>query len=283
MNPATLSGLTLPRFAAVASAAGFPAVELSIQQVQAHGVIRVRNLLAAAGLQVAAASGMLPAGPVLPSPLLVDDETYARCLVGLRERLETMAAISCATATIVLNPRSGLPRSRAVEVAVHRLGELADAAAGHGITVAVEAVSVGHGLPPDLDGPIEVAVTVPEVAELLRQAGRANLRLLIDSFHWAAAGAHPGHLDGLAPGAVGHVQIADVPGHVGRDQWTDEMRLFPGEGALPWPLLGEALHRVGYTGTVSVELFNPALRALPEAEIARRALAGAVACWQVKR
>ena len=57
------------------------------------------------------------------------------------------------------------------------------------------------------------------------------------------------------------------------------MRLFPGDGTLDWAGLGSALRAAGYQGSVSVELFNPQLRALPEADIARRALDAALRCW----
>ncbi|GHB57717.1 hypothetical protein GCM10010377_55960 [Streptomyces viridiviolaceus] len=82
LNPATLSGLPLREFLAVAAGAGFPTVEVSIQQAQAHGTGPLRDLLQELGLTVAAASGILPAGPVLPAPLLVDPDTYRACLHG---------------------------------------------------------------------------------------------------------------------------------------------------------------------------------------------------------
>lgn len=236
LNPATLSGVELTDFVAIAAAAGFPAIELSIQQVQAHGPHRVRNLLSAHKLTVAAASGILPAGPVLPHPLLVDDATYTACLAGLDERLEAFAAISCPVATIVLNPRTALEPQAARDVAADRLA-------------------------------------------VLKEVGRANLTMLVDSFHWAADGAQADHITALPPGAIGHVQIADIPFGQTRQDLTDAMRQFPGEGAVPWDLLEEALTAVGYHGAVSVELFNPELRALPTKEIVSRALNGARHCW----
>ncbi len=279
LNPATLSGVPLPRFLALAAASGFRTVELSIQQAQAHGLNRVRELLAIHGLRVAAASGILPAGPVLPAPLLTGPDDYAACLGGLGERLKAFAALGCPVATTVLNPRSAMPQAEALDTARRRIGELADAAAEHGVALAVEAVSVTSGLPPELDGPHPVADTLPQVADLLKQTGRDNAHLLVDSFHWAAAGADPDHITGLGTGAVGHVQIADIPTTGAAREWTDALRLFPGDGALPWPGFAQALTTVGYTGTVSVELFNPLLRGLPVDEIARRSHQAATGCW----
>ena len=279
LNPATLSGVALPEFLALAAAGGFAAVELSIQQVLAHGPQRVRELLNEHGLSVAAASGILPAGPVLPAPLLISDDAYVACLDGLEQRLEAFVAIGCPVATTVLNPRSDAPQTEALATARRRIGALCDAAAEHGLRLAVEAVSVRAGLPGELDGTNPVAATLALLGELLNETGRSNATVLVDSFHWAAAGAHRDHITGLGDGAVGHVQIADVPDSGATREWTDAMRLFPGDGALAWPGFAEALTSIGYRGAVSVELFNPALRALPEDEIAHRAHQGATGCW----
>jgi sugar phosphate isomerase/epimerase len=276
LNPATLTGLGLEEFLRLAAAAGFTAVEVPVQQALAYGPGRARALLDELGLRAAAASGILPNGPVLPYPVLTSDAVYATALVDLAGRLTALHDIGCPVATIVLNPRVPGDPQAARAAAQARIRELARACADHGITLAVEAVSVTCGLPAELDGTATVAVTLPQLRDLLGQAGD-NVTACVDSFHWAAAGADPRHLDGLA---VGHVQIADAPPGVPASRWTDAMRLFPGDGQLDWPILGSALRDARYEGPVSVELFNPQLRALPEADIASRAMAAASRCWQ---
>ncbi|GGU37956.1 sugar phosphate isomerase/epimerase family protein [Streptomyces violascens] len=279
LNPATLAGVRLPDFLSLAAAAGFEAVELSIQQAQHLGTAPVRDLLAEHGLTVAAASGILPAGPVLPAPLLVDTAGYAEHLQTLPERLKTFAALGCPVATTVLNPFSALDQGDALALARRRIAQLANTAADYGVRLAVEAVSVVDGLPPELEGPHPVAATLPAVAELVHESGTENAAVLVDSFHWAVAGADPGHITALGTGGVGHVQIADIP-HTGTPRgWTDGLRLFPGDGALNWPAFADALTRVGYAGTASVELFNPILRALPQDEITARSYRAATGCW----
>ncbi|MFD7409227.1 sugar phosphate isomerase/epimerase family protein [Streptomyces sp. NPDC059866] len=279
LNPATLAGIPLPQFLALAAGAGFPTVEVSIQQAQSHGTASLRELLKELGVSVAAASGILPAGPVLPAPLLVDPDTYRACLDGLDSRLEAMAALGCTVATTVLNPRSPLETAEARAVARKRIAELATAAAAHGVRLAVEAVSIHTGLPPELDGPHPVLDSLPQLAELLDETDAENAGVLVDSFHWAAAGADPGHITALGPNRITHLQIADTPAHRAISELTDARRLFPGDGGLAWPALADALGRAGYAGPVSVELFNPELRALPEGEIARLSHHAATRCW----
>lgn len=279
LNPATLSGIPLEQFLAVAAGAGFPTVEVSIQQAQAHGTAPLRELLQEMGVSVAAASGILPAGPVLPAPLLVDPDAYRACLDGLDSRLEVMAALGSTVATTVLNPRSPLESAEARAVARKRIAELATAAAAHGVRLAIEAVSIHTGLPPDLDGPHPVLDNLPQLAELLDETNAENAGVLVDSFHWAAAGADPGHITQLGPDRITHVQIADTPAHRTVSELTDAQRLFPGDGGLAWPALTDALRRAGYDGPVSVELFNPELRALPAGEIARLSHHAATRCF----
>ncbi|GAA0464263.1 sugar phosphate isomerase/epimerase family protein [Streptomyces stramineus] len=281
LNPATLSGIPLPRFLTLAAETGFDAVELSIQQVIAHGPQQVRDMLDRHGLRAVAASGILPAGPVLPAPLLIPDEQYADLLQDLPQRLAAFQTLNCPTATIVLNPATTWPRPDALARARTRISQLADAAAPCGVRLAVEAVSVTRGLPPELTGEHLLLTDLPSLARLIEETGRTDVGVLVDSFHWAAAGADRGHITGLGTIPVAHVQIADLPIGITPADAADEMRLFPGDGALPWRTFGQALNKAGYTGPVSVELFNPALRALPVGEIAQRAHHSAVSRWNL--
>ncbi|MEV4093023.1 sugar phosphate isomerase/epimerase family protein [Streptosporangium saharense] len=275
LNPATVTGLDLEDFLCLAAVTSFRTVELSIQQVVAYGPDKTAALLAELGLSVAAASGIVPAGPVLPAPLLITDDAYTATLTNLPERLAAFQTIGCQVATVLLNPRTGDDPRSAAATAVKRLRALAEVAADHGVRLAVEAVGVRAGLDACLEGSHEVAATLPRLAGLLERIGRDDVGVCVDSFHWAATGADPAHLTGLAPLRIEHVQIADVPADLSPDRWTDEMRLFPGEGALDWTAFTGALEAAEYGGSLSVELFNPELRLLPESEIATRAYATA--------
>ncbi|MWA02738.1 TIM barrel protein [Actinomadura sp. LD22] len=276
LNPATVSGLSFEQVARLAAANGIGLIEASIQQIVAYGPTRAADLLDELGIQVAAACGLLPDGPVLPHPLLVDPPTFLHAVDGLETRLEAFGAIGCRVATIVLNPRTDLDGSFAHDLAAERLGMLGGACAEHGLTLAVEPVGVQAGLPPCLDGQSPFITGLQELVQFLHAVGdvtaAAALGVCVDSFHWAAAGADPAQLTGLAPSRIAHVQVADTPATVTPECWTDEMRLFPGDGTLPWPEFLRALTDAGYTGPLSVELFNPALRRLPDHLIAQRAL-----------
>ncbi|MGI3204620.1 sugar phosphate isomerase/epimerase family protein [Streptomyces sp. GLT-R25] len=216
-----------------------------------------------------------PARPAAGRP----GHTYRVCLDGLDSRLTAMAELGCTVATTVLNPRTPLDTDEARAVARERISQLATAAAGYGVRLAVEAVSIHTGLPPELDGPHPLVDRLPQLAQLLDETDAENAGVLVDSFHWAAAGADPGHITALGPDRITHVQIADTPATCAAGELTDSRRLFPGDGALAWPAFADALARAGYAGPVSVELFNPELRALPAGEIACLSHRAATGCW----
>ncbi|WP_214106413.1 sugar phosphate isomerase/epimerase family protein [Acrocarpospora catenulata] len=275
LNPATVSGLSFPQVAEAAAAAGISHIEASIQQITTLGPARAAALLERLGVTVAAACGLLPDGPVLPHPLLADEATYTQALTGLADRLAAFTAIGCRVATIVVNPRTDLEPSAARDLAASRLGALAAACADHEVMLAVEPVGVRAGLPPSLDGRHAFITSLPQLRDFLDGVGDAALAetvgVCVDSFHWAASGADPAHLTGLGPWRILHVQLADTPADALVPAWTDEMRVFPGDGTLDWPVFNGALTAAGYCGPVSVELFNPHLRALPIEEICARA------------
>ena len=276
LNPATLSGLPLDDFLNVAARAGFPSVELPIQQVLAAGSETVGARLTQLGLDVAAASGILPAGPVLPAPLLTPEPHYAVALDGLRDRLAAFRRIGCRTATLVINPRCELTYQTAMTVARRRLNALAEQAAEYGVRLAIEVVSATARLSPDLDGAYPFLRTLTDLSFLLEDLA-PDVGVCVDSFHWAAAGASAEEL-GLVSDRIAHVQVADAPALNGRTDLGDDMRLFPGDGVIPWRRFYGALG-AEYQGAISVELFNPELRRLPEMVIARRAKAAAAFGW----
>jgi hydroxypyruvate isomerase len=122
------------------------------------------------------------------------------------------------------------------ECARESLGRAADAAAGIGATVLIEAVS---GPKPY---PMRTADAAVAVVDAIRADGHPNVGFLADLFHLANDGDDVPTAIATHAGVIGHVQVADHPG-----------RGEPGSGALP---LGEYLAELrsrGYTGWVGLE------------------------------
>jgi hydroxypyruvate isomerase len=126
-------------------------------------------------------------------------------------------------------------RINARDVFKRNISTAADKAAEHAITLLLEAIN-------PRDKPGYFYSTLGEVADLMDEIDRPNLRLMFDVYHVAIAeGDILTKLDRHLP-RIGHVQIAAVPS-----------RAEPDEGEVCYRAIFEALDRLGYAGWVGCE------------------------------
>lgn len=144
-----------------------------------------------------------------------------------------------------------------------QLARVADLAAARGLQLSYEALSWGRHVR-----------TWRQAWAIVLAADRPNLRLALDSFHTLALAGDVAGLAALPGERVGVLQLADAPWS-GLDPrtWSRTLRCFPGEGELDVTGFTRAAFAGGYAGPVSLEVFNPAIRALPPREAAERAMA----------
>lgn len=112
--------------------------------------------------------------------------------------------------------------------------------------------------------------TYPRSWEIVRRAGHPALGLCLDSFHILSRGTDPAGIADLPGDKVFFLQLADAP-YMDMDvlQWSRHYRLFPGQGTFDLPaFLGHVLN-CGYTGPLSLEVFNDVFR---QSDPARSAL-----------
>ena len=91
---------------------------------------------------------------------------------------------------------------------------------------------------------------------LLRAAGQPNAGVCLDTFHFFAGVSKFDDLEALRPGDVEHVHFHDVPGSIPREILVDPNRVPAGQGIIPLRKITAALHRIGYRGNLSTELFG---------------------------
>jgi 4-hydroxyphenylpyruvate dioxygenase len=97
--------------------------------------------------------------------------------------------------------------------------------------------------------------------EIVRRAGHRALGLCVDSFHILSRGSDPAGIAEIPGEKLFFLQLADAP-HLTMDvlQWSRHHRLFPGQGTFDLPaFLGHVL-TAGYTGPLSLEVFNDVFR-----------------------
>lgn len=122
------------------------------------------------------------------------------------------------------------------EIAVERLEVAARAVGEFGGAVLLEPIS---GPKPY---PLRTAANVVEVIEKMRSRGTDNVEMLCDIYHLVMNGDDISATLQSFGYAVGHVQLADVPG-----------RGEPGSGSLAISTYLEEFRRVGYKGAVGLE------------------------------
>lgn len=157
---------------------------------------------------------------------------------------------------LIANSSLGVGRDEAAEL----LAALADRAADHGLVVAVEFL------------PWTDIADVSIAYELVRKAARANVGVLVDSWHYFHGAADSRQLRSIPAQAVVAVQLDDAGPREG-DWLEDTMRRrrLPGQGVFDLVGFLRLLDGMGVEAPLGVEVLSDAMSALPPAEAARRA------------
>ena len=170
------------------------------------------------------------------------------------------AEIQCPYIVVVPGriPEGGATRAEVIDESVRVLNELCDSAAQHNVSLAFEFL-----------GQTDCTVQTLDLAhEIVRTADRANLGLVIDSFHFYAGGSKVEMIEALDQRLLAVFHINDAEDRP-RDTLNDSHRLFPGLGILPLRALLSAFNRIGYDGVVSIEIFRPEYWDMDPLEVAK--------------
>ncbi len=151
------------------------------------------------------------------------------------------------------------------EVSAAQLRRLGDEATPYGVRLAYEALAWGRF--------VDDYRRAWRIAEL---ADHPAVGVCLDSFHILSRGHDPAAIEQIPADKIFFLQLADAPA-LTMDvlSWSRHHRLFPGEGAFDLPaFLGHVL-RAGYSGPISLEVFNDTFRqteVLRTAQQAKRSL-----------
>ncbi|WTB85935.1 sugar phosphate isomerase/epimerase and 4-hydroxyphenylpyruvate domain-containing protein [Streptomyces cellulosae] len=256
----SLSGSLTEKLTA-ASRAGFDGVEIFENDLLASSLTpeEIRARCADLGLTIDLYQPMRDV-EALP------EEDFARALRRARHKFELMGRLGADT---VLVCSSVSPQALDDDaLAADQLGRLADLAQDHGIRVAYEALAWGRHIN-----------TYDHAWRVVEAAGHPSLGTCLDSFHILSRYGDPKDIEGIEdiPGdKIFFLQLADAP-LLGMDllQWSRHYRCFPGQGGFDLAGLLRHVLRAGYTGPLSLEVFNDVFRqsdAGPTAVDARRSL-----------
>ena len=216
------------------AAAGFDYVDLTLEPPGAWPVApeEVRALVEETGLGVVGHTAWyLPVASPFP-PL------RAAARAAFLEAADALATIGATYVTLHPDPVTrSYPRAEAVAGNAEAVGELARTAAERGLTLMVENMGRSFG-------------SAAELAPLLETDRAVGFHL--DVGHGHLAGDTTDELLAAFGDRLAHVHVSDNLG-------VDDLHLPLGAGSIAWGDVVEALHRVGYDGTVTLEVHSPEL------------------------
>ncbi|WLQ07972.1 bifunctional sugar phosphate isomerase/epimerase/4-hydroxyphenylpyruvate dioxygenase family protein [Arthrobacter oryzae] len=131
-----------------------------------------------------------------------------------------------------------------------QLGRLAALAGDHGVKVAYEALAWG-----------KYVNDYEHAHRLVEAVDHPNLGTCLDSFHILSRDWDTAPIEAFRADKIFFVQVADAP-KLSMDvlSWSRHYRVFPGEGQFELAKFMGHVVRAGYTGPVSLEVFNDVFR-----------------------
>jgi len=193
----------------------------------------------------------------------VPADLFARNLRRARHKFALMRRLGADTVLVCSSVDPAAVDDDAL--AAEQLRELADLADDFGIRVAYEALAWGRHVS-----------TYDHAWRIVEAAAHPALGTCLDSFHILSRGSDPRGIEDIPGEKIFFLQLADAPlPAMDVLQWSRHHRCFPGQGGFDVAGLVRHVLRAGYTGPLSLEVFNDVVRqaeAGPAAVDARRSL-----------
>lgn len=178
------------------------------------------------------------------------------------ERLSSVAgALACPTVQLTWGSRlDGLPMEDQIRVMAQNIAEIADIGKKYGVRFQLEPIAFS---------PVN---SLSQCLEIMRQAGRANIGMVIDFWHlWAGGGTTPDDVAKLDSSQIYGIHFCDGKCHTGDSEWDElSLRAFlPGEGDIPVKAWVDAVKSTGFDGVWSCELCGYKYWEMDLVEVAR--------------
>jgi 4-hydroxyphenylpyruvate dioxygenase len=179
----------------------------------------------------------------------VTDDVFQRNLDRAERKFEVMAALGAPMLLVCSNVQSQAIADD--ERSAAQLHQLAERAAVRNLRIAFEALAWGTHVR-----------TFSHVCKLVQRAAHPHLGVALDSFHTLALGDDASPIADIPRDRIFFVQLADAP-KLTLDplSWSRHFRCFPGQGQLDVAGFLVEVLRSGYTGPISLEVFNDVFRA----------------------
>lgn len=242
----------------VTRAAGYKGLELWADKVyrylETHSLVELNALFVDHGIVPLSLNALVFVG--------FRGDEYPAVQKQCRYLCEIAQAIHCPMLVTVPSPtetRWQLPWADVVGEYVSVLRDLAGIAAPYHVKLSFEFLGFGW-----------CTVRTPRGAwEIVQAVDRPNVGMTVDCAHLFAGGGLIEELDQLDAQKVFAFHLDDLEDTC-KEAITDNTRLYPGIGVIPLDEICRRMRAIGYDGSCSIELFQPAYWALDALEVARK-------------
>lgn len=244
LNTSTIRGQqkTMPETVAIAAKAGYSGIEPWVREIekfkQQGGQLRdLKKRIADAGLKVESAIGF-------GQWIVDDDAARAKGLEDVKRDMELVRAIG---GTRIAAPPTGATRQTNLDLfkAAARYRELLKVGKSIGVTPQIEVWGFSKSLS-----------RLGEVMLVAVESGHPDACILPDVYHIYKGGSDFAGLEMIHGGAIHVFHLNDYPAAPPRAKIGDADRVYPGDGVAPYKQIFQTLKRTGFSGVLSLELFN---------------------------
>jgi len=241
---------TLDEKAALAQKYGYDGFDCSFAELQRHAngdLNAVRAVLAKHDVVLASVPG------VLSAQLFGPEAEWDAAIGQIAQRASVVVAAGGTYTNSVLFNKITQPKEELWPQTVRRLHQVAQALDGTGVRLGIKYLGVRSLRP---ERPYVFVQSLAETLQLFEEAQALHLGLVIDSYHWHAAGDSVEAIRRLPSEQLVAFHLSDAT-DVPLADLQDQERLLPGEGVIPLtPLLLAALD-AGFDGFVGMEVLGP--------------------------
>ena len=249
LNTSTIKPVPLMEKVRLVADAGFSGIELWINDVyefvgQGGEVSDLIKLLADRGLKVPNCIAVRGWGEA-------DDFEYPMQLEDIKRRMELAARLG--SPSIVATPPR-MPTDLAQ--ITRRYADLLKVGRSVGVKPLMEYISF-----------LKSVYTLEQCWQVVRDCGEPDAVLIPDAFHTWNGPGDPDLLTKIPVKYIAHYHFDDAPAGKPPGTQTDPDRVMPGDGVIDLHAEVRRLKQIGYTGWVSLELFNRELWAKDPREV----------------